>query len=900
MRCTFLALFALTSAAVQVAPAAEAASATANHSIDVNRLSKAPTLKRPAVLQYPEAARGTGIETEVALRVDIDERGEVTGAAVEKPATPSGYGFDETALQAAYALAFEPAEIEGRQVPVQVVFTFRFRPPRPLVDAGIADARPEAAAPSDWGGPPSDVGVRAVVAGRLEGRLLERGRRTPLASVALLLVPEDQDAGFVETHLVTTGPDGTFVVEGLVPGKYLASVRADGFFPYETHETVGPVEIVRVTYYVERDEGNALDVVVTASRPRKEVSRTVVDRAVIEKLPGAAEDPLAVLQNLTGVARVPFGSGDIIVRGSAPRDTRINVGGMEVPTAYHFGGLRSVLPLTLIDSIDFYPGNFSAAYGRGTGGVIDVNLKRLEPRRLGGYVDVNLLDAGLYVEAPVGKHAAVAVSARRSYIDAILAAAFPSDASIGFATAPRYYDYQLVAQYRPDRRHDLRWMLFGSDDRLALLFKNPADFDAQAGGDTFGLSTKFYRSLFSYTYSPSPSLTQTLRLSQGRDWLAFGIGVLSFNVDVYRSQVRETIRNRFDDSLAASLGVDLQFLRGEGTIALPPRQKEGEPPGNTDYTAIRRVSFSGLQWWSPAVFTEAEWRPRSSLLLVPGVRLDYSSRLDEVWVEPRLAIRQDLADRLVAKAGIGLFHQEPDFGEDYPGFGNPALTSEKAWHYSAGIEWRIASALSLDATLFYKRLYDLVSPTTEVAVDNGVVRRLVYDNGGRGRVLGAELLVRRDFGERLSGWIAYTFSRAERLDSGAADWRLFDYDQTHILTAIASLRLSRRWTLGSRFRYVSGNPQTPIVGSVVNASADRYEPVFGPVNSARNPAFHQLDVRIDRRWVFNRWLLDAYLDVQNVYNHKSPEGSAYSYDYRQSTAQGGLPILTIFGLRAEL
>jgi outer membrane receptor protein involved in Fe transport len=382
--------------------------------------------------------------------------------------------------------------------------------------------------------------------------------------------------------------------------------------------------------------------------------------------------------------------------------------------------------------------------------------------------------------------------------------------------------------------------------------------------------------------------------------LAFGIGVLSFDVNVYRTQVRDTIRNRFSDSLAASLGVDVQFLRGGGTIALPPRQKEGEPPGNTDYSAIRRANFDGLQWWSPALFAEAEWRPWSSLLLVPGLRFDYSSRLGEVWAEPRLAIRQNLSNRLVAKAGVGLFHQEPDFGEDYPGFGNPALTAEKAWHYSGGIEWRIVDGLSLDTTLFYKRLYDLVSPTRAVTFESGVVQPLIYDNGGRGRVMGAELLLRRDFGERLSGWIAYTFSRAERLDSGAEAWRLFDFDQTHILTAIGSFRLSRRWTLGSRFRYVSGNPRTPIVGSVVNVSADRYEPQFGPVNSARNPAFHQLDVRIDRRWVFNRWVLDAYLDVQNIYNHKSPEGLSYSYDYRMSTPQGGLPVLTIFGVRAEL
>jgi hypothetical protein len=60
-----------------------------------------------------------------------------------------------------------------------------------------------------------------------------------------------------------------------------------------------------------------------------------------------------------------------------------------------------------------------------------------------------------------------------------------------------------------------------------------------------------------------------------------------------------------------------------------------------------------------------------------------------------------------------------------------------------------------------------------------------------------------------------------------------------------------------------------------------------------------LDVRIDKRWTFNRWILDTYLDVQNVYNHKIPEGLTYNYDYSQSKPTGGLPVLTLFGLRAE-
>jgi len=880
--------------------------------LDVFHLSKQPILKKPATPTYPPAALEQGIAAVVTLLIEIDERGEVTSATLAEPVSVPGLGFEEAALEAAYQLAFEPAEIDDRPVAVQVSYQFKFKPPpvqapmNQVVDGGVDfDAMPSGLSidgGSNDGGMDIAVSIPPAAPGTtLAGRVLERGTRNPLSVVTVVYYQEHADGEAHENaRETTTESDGRFSVRDLAPGRWTFLVESQGHLPFKTTEDVTAGVLLNVTYYLERKSSNPFDVVVTSVRGRKDVSRTVVDHTEIEKLPGAAGDPLAVVQNLAGVARVPFGSGEIIVRGSAPRDTRVFIGGAEVPTVYHFGGLRSVLPLAVVEAIDFYPSNFSSYYGRATGGIVDVSLKRLQPRRVEGYADVNLLDAGLYLAAPLlDGRATVAFAARRSYVDALLTAFFPDDSAVGFTTAPRYYDYQAVAQYRPRPGHDFRFMLFGSDDRLSLLFKEPADFDPQAGGNQFGLSTTFYRSLFSYAYVPSERFSNTLRVAQGRNWLAFGIGVLSFSVNSYTSQIRDTARFRFGDRLAWSVGADLLFLRGGGEIALPPRPKEGQPPTNTDYSAIEREKFSGLTWWSPAVFTELELRPWQSLLLVPGVRVDYYSRTEEWTIEPRLSARQRVGESVVLKAGVGLFHQEPDFGEDYPRFGNPDLHTEKAWHYAAGAEWQMGHGLSLDTTLFYKSLSDLVSPTNRTTLRDGVVTPLIYDNGGRGRVAGFEMLLRRDFSDTFTGWLAYTLSRSERRDSGTNDWRLFDYDQSHILTVLGSYKFARHWTLGGRFRYVSGNPRTPVVGSVVNASADRYEPVFGATNTARNPAFHQLDLRIDKRWVFDRWILDTYLDVQNVYNHRYAEGLQYSYDYRQSKPQSGLPILTIFGLRGE-
>jgi outer membrane receptor protein involved in Fe transport len=648
---------------------------------------------------------------------------------------------------------------------------------------------------------------------------------------------------------------------------------------------------------VERGSYNPYDVTVTATRPRKEVSRTVLSAKEADRVPGGMGDALAVVQNFAGVARTPV-SGLLIVRGSAPEDSRVFVDGAEVPLMYHFGGLRSVLPIGLLDAIEFYPGNFSPMYGRATGGVIDVGIKKLQPKKVSGYADVNLLDSGVYLEFPLGDKGGIAMAGRRSYIDFILKAVVPDDAGVNLVTAPRYYDYQLLANYRPAAAHDIRAFLFGSDDRLELLFDNPANIDIEATSNNLSSATKFYRTLWTYRYVPGPSFENTLRFSQGRNSFNFDAGKFKFDLQIYTTQLRDTVRTRLADWLSLNFGADVLWGKGDIFVRLPPPPKEGEPPGNFDLSKTRTTQSSN-SYWSPAGFVEAEVKPWAGMLILPGLRFDYFERIHQSLLQPRATARQQLGERLTLKGGVGLFVQEPDFDETNPDFGNPQLKAERAIHYSVGVEYKLRPYITFDLTGFYKDMSNLVSPTDAQVVANGVSRPLIYDNNGKGRVYGLELVARHEFTNNFTGWLAYTLSRAERRDSGAAGNRLFDFDQPHILTLVASYLLPRNWQVGGRFRLVSGNPNTPVVGAVNNASADRYDPTYGAVNTARNGTFHQLDLRVDKKWVYQNWMFNLYLDIQNVYNRANPEGVSYNYNFRQAKPQQGLPILPIIGIRAE-
>src|SRR5262249_7520360 len=161
----------------------------------------------------------------------------------------------------------------------------------------------------------------------------------------------------------------------------------------------------------------------------------------------------------------------------------------------------------------------------------------------------------------------------------------------------------------------------------------------------------------------------------------------------------------------------------------------------------------------------------------------------------RLVVRWELDPEWTAKAGVGLFHQAPQPDETDKAFGNPNLGLQQAVHYSAGAEWRPLKYLSFDATLFYKDLSHLVSRTEATTTREGVVVSQVYDNNGVGRVYGLELYIRHEFAHNFRGWLTYTLSRSERKDSGSTDYRLFQFDQTHIFNVIASYAFPENWEL---------------------------------------------------------------------------------------------------------
>lgn len=834
-----------------------------------------PELLEFSQATYPPAAEAAGEEAAVDLLLTIDTEGTVTEATVTNSA---GEAFDAAAVEAALRFRFAPARRGETPIAARIGYRYVFE---------LTPVTPPAT------GPGGDEAVEAPPAvADLLGRILDRDGDEAIAEAEVVLTPQ---AGG-ESQRAVSDADGAFRFAELPLGAYELAVFAEGYESFATVEQAEADTETTLTYRLSaQSDGVGFRARAVVEAPPREVVRRRITREELLRVPGTRGDALRTVELLPGVGRPAFGVGQLLVRGSGPNDSAVFLDGIEVPLLYHFGGLTSFFNSQLLEQIDFVPGNFSVRYGRQVGGILEVQSRAPASDAVHGVADVNIIDASLLVEAPISENLSFAVAGRRSYIDFWFENVLPDDA-FDVVTAPVYYDYQAALNWDASDRDQLRLMVYGSSDRFNAVFSDPADTDPNLRGD-LDLTTQFHRLFLGWDHKLSNSVDQQVQFSVGPTLLNFGFGdAIRFDATFWQMVLRSEWRTRLNSRVQLRSGIDLNLIPFSLEYQGPPvTQQEGS--GQQDPITGQETQFvdtSGVVF-RPGAYVEADVRPIAPLRLVLGVRLDYYSEIEAWSVDPRLVALLSLNSENRIKFGAGLFSQPPEFQESSDDLGNPNLRPFRALHLAMGYERDFDEGIRAGAEAFYKYLWD--RPVSQAAADGGA-----FVNEGVGQIYGLELSARiLPQGRRYFGFLSYTFSRSERRDISGTPWRLFDFDQTHILSASFSYLLGDGWELGGTFRLVSGNPETPAVPfGRLNLNSGVVQAINGAINSERAPFFHRFDVRIAKRWDFDDWKFTLYLDVQNAYNATNPEASLYDWRYVNRTEVPGLPIIPSLGVRGEL
>jgi outer membrane receptor protein involved in Fe transport len=679
----------------------------------------------------------------------------------------------------------------------------------------------------------------------------------------------------------TTDRKGRFTLQGVALGASI-DVDAPGY-------STGLAVVTRATLddIVMLTEAESSETIsVQGQPPASSPGAARLDRTETQRVPGTGGDLVRTLTIMPGIvnAEFPTGFGGVVIRGSAPEDSKILVDDFEVPLLYHTIGFRAIVPTEAIDGLEYIPGGFDVQYGRAASGIISLTTRAGADTR-SAQAEVSVIDGGVIVQGPASETTHYMIAFRRSMIDLILPYAIPKSLDLSLTTVPRYYDEQLRVDHTLSPHWNLTFSSIGSDDLLELYADKAENADKH-----FYDRTRFIRLTAAAHFHDGP-WTASLATSYLAQQLDFSIGALQFlrvtpNVETTRAEVTHLERDVAGlADLQWRLGAEAAIGRASLDVALPPQPRDGQVPSqfNPNDTSDR---FTGIIWTPD----QAQWASVTAGLtpgihVTAGVRVDEFGRGGDVSVQPRGDIKAKLTPTTTLRFSAGAYRRPPENQEE---FLFAYLQPERATQLIGGLEYQPSDALRVQGSLYYTDRKRLITRNADGELGNF----------GTGETYGGELLstYRAD---PWFVWLSASLSHSTRVDYPGATQRLFEFDQPLSINAAASWKHGK-WTLGGRFELYSGLPTTPVIGAIFDSDINFYNPIYGPADSVRAPMHHQLDLRVDRAFKAGPVQMTWFVDVQNVYLNQSIAGYAYSYDYSQQITFKSLPIIPSIGLRGVL
>lgn len=733
--------------------------------------------------------------------------------------------------------------------------------------------------------------VAQASAAKITGQVLERGTKIPLKEVAVFLMPEK--------IRVETDTQGRFSIEVEREAPFEFLINVSGYLRFNK-----VFDGNQVVLFVERERTSLFETTVVDVQQKRDSAKKSLTQEQFLTLPGSQGDPVKAVQNLPGVNRAGGFSSQVVIQGSAPKDTSYLLDGHSIPLVFHFGGLTSVVMPEAIEQVDYLSAGYNVEYGRALGGQIDLRTRdpNVSERSQKGFFFVDSLKAGGLYEAKISESQSILLSGRYSYIGAVLRRAFANREDLNLTVAPEFTDLTLVHLYKPNNRDKLKTTFLSSSDTLEFLFKQPVNDDPALRG-TFSNATQFWRVVPQWDRKWSDTRSTQLSLGYGQNDIKVQASDNFFNLKSTALTTRGEWKEEVNSLWTSYLGFDNEYNRATVNLRLPVIDNAGGVSSPFSSGAIREVNVTGKNsltalYWNNDYLIKADQR----WLLQPGLRWDRFQITSENFLMPRMALQFKENSKLTWRTAYGQYSQAPEPQEVADNFGNPEIRSPVATHWLLGFERDLKSegsdlGWSLNSSLFYRDFKRLVVSSSKLITRNGVQVREAFNNSGSGKAYGLELMAKYKT-LKYDGFVSYTLSRSTRQDELQSEYN-FEFDQTHNLNWVIQTPLSAKWTLGSRARFVTGNPYTPVTGAVFDADRDTYLPTRGPIYSERFQDFFQWDLRFDRKWIYDQSVWSFYADIQNVLNTQNPESIRYAYNYSKKSTINGLPIAPAIGVKGE-
>jgi hypothetical protein len=695
-----------------------------------------------------------------------------------------------------------------------------------------------------------------------------------------------------------TDVNGNFVITEIPAGKYVIVVADINSDTLRDTVTLSKGQILNKKLFLKKSEtGKSLTgVTINAAQQKRQtnpgVGETVIDIKTMKQIPtiGGQPDFAQILQLVPGAIFTGDQGGQLYIEGGQPVQNKVLLDGMTIFNPFHSIGLFSVFDADIISTATVYAGGFNAEYGDRVSSIMDIHTRDGNKKTITGQVDASPFGAHVLVEGPLIKN-----------VDED-----PKKASASFILSVKNsYLGQTSKDFYP-------WV----DSGHGIPF-NYADY---YGKLSFNTSNGSKLSLFGFNYNDNVNYPGVSTLN----WTETGLGtnfilvpsstasLLEGNVDYsnYIIKLNELDNEPRQNSINTfNMGLKFTYFFGHTTDLIYGFDISGTGTNFDFVNPANREITENLVSDEIKFYMKLKLMTKNKKLIVePGLRLQYYASLNEFSPEPRIDMKYNITQQFRFKAAAGIYSQnlisaidEQDVVDLFYGIlTSPPLSDipstfteqngttkqvvnplQKAYHLTAGFEYDPIGQLHIDVEGYDKSFtqmtalnYNQIYPEGTVGQPDTLTKPFVVQTG---MAYGADISAKYEYKE-LMLYGVYSLGFVKYWDGSYSFPPPFDRRNNINLVISYTFGKDRDWTANIRWNYGSGFPFTQTQGFYPNvpfnslganytSSNASIGTIYGPFDEGRLPAYHRLDVSIDKSFQLTQAIgLHINASVINVYN----------------------------------
>ena len=675
-----------------------------------------------------------------------------------------------------------------------------------------------------------------------------------------------------------TDASGAFSIEDVPVGGYSLRVSSVGHHPEMKTDVMvrsGRVTFLEFSLAMAVISGGGIEVRPSYFTEDETNPTSSIDLAgeQIRRTPGSAGDVTRVIAGLPSISKVDDQYNGLAVRGGNPIENGFYIDNIEIANINHFprqgtsGGGVGMVNVDLLEDVWFSAGGFSSAYGDRLSSVMELKLRGGNREEFDGQLDFSMSGFGSVLEGPLDYgRGSWLVCARRSFIDLLIEIA-------DIDAVPIYSDFQAKVEYDLSPSHRLSLLSVGALDYVDYTYEQAYE----DGNTNYGITDNW-----------------NLVTGLGWKWLWEGEGfsntTISFQGVNFKGDYRETLSGNVQAMQNTTEGA-LQ-IRNENTWQASPRlllefgfdgkyrfdRFDNFYAADTNYSgeSIRALSVQrDLNTLTGGVFLSGSWSIIPEFTLSCGTRLDHNDLTGRTSLSPRGSVSWEPSDGTVLSAAAGIYRQTLSTellsrDADFTNLKDPVS-------YHAVVAWRqlLADDTRLVVEGYLKKYsnfpYDPSQPGYFVqdglSSEQDLYAYETLVSGAEARAAGVEITLQKRLVSGLYGLLAGSYSVSEYRSPGE-EWRSRIFDNRWTATVEGGYRLDRNWEFSARWLSAGGRPYTPLD---LAASEEYNRTILDDtrINDERYPAYHSLNLRVDRRFHFSGSSIVCYASVWNVYNRRN-------------------------------